>query len=238
MLSGRSPAAASSARSRTSSRSASARSARNVGCEPEIEQPWPKANATSVRDMKPRYSRRASATVMGRYTRRRDRRGQAGLVARLLLVRWSDGRVCPRLRRRGDSGSRERLAFEQRRARQQAGTRYLGADRAVAMVLGVSIALLGTRGARPDTRREQIADGEEVPLRGSRKNPRRGVADVGADQIERDTGAQRGDVRLDEIGVCARRAGLDAGQAGVDRGGELRRPDRNTRGRASSIWRV
>ena len=37
------------------------------------------------------------------------------------------------------------------------------------------------------------------------------------------------DVGLDEIGVRARRAGLDAGQAGVDRGGELRRPDRNSR---------
>jgi hypothetical protein len=72
MLSGRSPAAASSARSRTSSRSASARSARNVGCEPEIEQPWPKANATSMRDMNRRYSRRASATVMGRYTSQAD----------------------------------------------------------------------------------------------------------------------------------------------------------------------
>ena len=180
MLSGRSPAAASNARSRTSSRSASARSARNVGCEPEIEQPCPKANATSVRAMKQRYSRRASATVMGRYTRRRDRRGQAGLVARLLLVRSSDGPVRPRLRRRGDSGSRKRLAFEQGRARPQAGTRHVGADRAVAMVLGVSIALLGTRGARPDTRREQIPDGEEIPLAGSRKNPRRGVADVGA----------------------------------------------------------
>ena len=97
------------------------------------------------------------------------------------------------------------------------------------MVLGVPIALLGTRGARPDTRNEEIADGEDVPLSGSRKNPRGGVADVGADQIDRNAGSQRGDVRLDEIGVRAPRAGLDAGQAGVDRGGKLRRPDRNSR---------
>ena len=97
------------------------------------------------------------------------------------------------------------------------------------MVLGMPIALLGTRGARPHTRHELIADGEEVPLAGARKNPRRGVADVGADQIDRDAGPQRADVRLDEVGVRARRTGLDAGQAGVDRGGELRRSDRNIR---------
>lgn len=95
------------------------------------------------------------------------------------------------------------------------------------MVLGVSIALLGTRGARTHTGDEQIADGEEVPLSGSRKNPRGGVADVGADQIERDAGSQRHDVLLDEIGVRARRAGLDAGQAGVDCRGEFRHRDRN-----------
>jgi hypothetical protein len=139
------------------------------------------------------------------------------------------GTMYTRLRRLGVSGSRKGLAFEQGRARPHAGTTHLGADRAVAMMLGVPIALLGTRGARPDTRHEQIADGKEVPLAGSRKNPRRGVADVGADQIDRDAGSQRDDVRLDEIGVRARRAGLDARQAGVDRGGELRRRDRDTR---------
>ena len=42
------------------------------------------------------------------------------------------------------------------------------------MVLGVSIALFGTGGARTHTGDEQIADGEEVPLSGSRKNPRGG----------------------------------------------------------------
>jgi hypothetical protein len=97
------------------------------------------------------------------------------------------------------------------------------------MVLGVPIALLGTRGAGPDTRHEEIADGEEIPLARSRKNPRRVVADVGADQIDRNAGSQRGDVGLDEIGVCAPRAGLNAGQAGVDRGGKLRLPDRKSR---------
>jgi hypothetical protein len=97
------------------------------------------------------------------------------------------------------------------------------------MVLGVPIALVGTCGARPDTRHELIADREEVPRAGSRMNPRRRVADIGADHIDRNTGSQRGDVRLDEIGVRARGAGLDAGQAGVDRGGELPRPDRNSR---------
>jgi hypothetical protein len=137
--------------------------------------------------------------------------------------------VCSDLRRRGDFVGQKNLVLEQSRARPQAGTTHLGADRAVAVVLGVPIALLGTRGARPDTRHEQIADGEEVPLAGSRKNPRRGVADVGADQIDRDAGSQCGDVRLDEIGVRTRRAGLDACEAGIDRGGELRCPDRNSR---------
>ena len=78
------------------------------------------------------------------------------------------GPVCPRLGRRGHAGSRKGLAFEQSCARPQAGTTHLSADRAVAMVLGVPIALLGTRSARPDTRHEQIADDEEVPLAGSR----------------------------------------------------------------------
>src|SRR6185437_4815090 len=75
---------------------------------------------------------------------------------------------CPRLARGGHVGSRKGLPFEQSCARPQTGTTHLGADRAVAMVFGVPIALLGTRGARPDTRHEQIADGEDVPLTGSR----------------------------------------------------------------------
>src|SRR6185437_759647 len=59
----------------------------------------------------------------------------------------------------GQAGSVECLALEQDRASPDAVTTRLGADRAVAMVLGVSIALLGTRGARTHTGDEQIADG-------------------------------------------------------------------------------
>ena len=129
-----------------------------------------------------------------------------------------------RLGRRRRPSSLDCLALEQNRASPDAVTTRLGADRAVAMVLGVPIALLGTRGARTHTGDEQIADGEEIPLSGSRKNPRGGVADVGADQIERDAGSQRDDVLLDEIGVRARRAGLDAGQAGVDCRGQTPPP--------------
>ena len=142
--------------------------------------------------------------------------------------RCSRGRA--RLRHRRHAKGLKCFAVEEGGACPDAGTTRLLADRAVAMVCGMPSALLSTGRARTDAGHEQIAHGDQVPLSRARKNPSGDITDVGADQIERDAGSQVGDVLLDEIGVRARRAGLDAGEAGVDRGGELRRPDWKMRG--------
>ena len=98
------------------------------------------------------------------------------------------------------------------------------------MVLGVPVALLSTGRAGTDAGHEQVADGHEIPLARSRQKPRGDITDVGAGQIERDAGAERGDVLLDEVGVRAYCAGLNAGQAGVDRPSECRPIDWKMRG--------
>jgi hypothetical protein len=67
------------------------------------------------------------------------------------------------------------------------------------MMLGVPTAFLAARSARADAGLEQRAHDSVVPLSGARKNPRRDVTDIGAGLTERDAGAHRVDVLLDEI---------------------------------------
>ena len=98
------------------------------------------------------------------------------------------------------------------------------------MVRSVPSALLSTGHACADARLDQTVEGEEIRLRRLRENPGRGVTDIGADVIEGDAGSEVGDIGLDEIGICALRAGLHAGEAGVNRRGEVAGTDQERRG--------
>jgi hypothetical protein len=67
------------------------------------------------------------------------------------------------------------------------------------MMLGVPIAFLAAGSAGAEAGLKQRAHDPVVPLAGPRKNPRRDVTDIGAGLTERDAGAHRADVLLDEI---------------------------------------
>ena len=124
----------------------------------------------------------------------------------------------------------ERLASEQHVAGSDAGSTCVLANCAVLMVRGVPSALLSTGHARTDARLDQTVEGEEIRLSRLRENSGCGVTDIGADVIESDAGSEVGDIRLDEIGIRALRTGLHAGEAGIDRGGELAATDQERRG--------
>ena len=96
-------------------------------------------------------------------------------------------------------------------------TTAVGADCAVAVVLGVPGALLGAARACADTGLEQAVNDQVVGLGGPREGPCREVAHICAGQAERDARAHHLDVRLGEIRVRAGCARLETVQAGVYR---------------------
>src|SRR5438046_5528460 len=136
-------------------------------------------------------------------------------------------RIDPRRSRSFPPSSSEVGPAGLRRERQQshragflAPSTFFGADAAVLMVLRVVVAFLCGSPAGVDTRLENDPRLVRHELRLSAENAACRQANVAAVQTERDAPQQGLDIRLAEVRVGARRAGLGTDEAFVDARGQ------------------
>jgi hypothetical protein len=121
----------------------------------------------------------------------------------------------------------EGFSIQQSDARPHADAASLLADGAVSMVFGMPGALLSAAFACANASLQQAVDHDLIPVSQPGQNSRGELANIRAIQAERDARAHFSHVVLGEIRVRARRAGLDAAQAGVDRSRDFRNAGRH-----------